>query len=146
MAQIAPVATLVGTGLSLYSTARQAKSQQSNFQAQTEQANAQEQARLQTAAVQGAASARARQDLLTRTVASTRARMAASGISPNEGSAAAVTEGLRQDATQDEEEDASLSAARLSAGHRSLLNSDGSLTTWLRAGTSFAGAARSLLD
>ena len=145
MAQLAPVATLVGTGLSLYSTAQQAKRQQANAQAQTEQAASQEQARLQTAAVQSAANARARQDLLARTVASTRARMAASGLSPNEGSATAVTEGLRQDATQDQEEDASLSAARLSAGRRSLLNTDGSLTTWLRAGTTFAGAARSLL-
>ena len=35
--------------------------------------------------------------------------------------------------------------ARLAAGRRSLLNNDGSLTTWLRAGSSFAGAAKSLL-
>ncbi len=146
MAQLAPVATLVGTGLSLYSTVNQAQRQQSNARAQAEQAAVQEQARLQTAAVQGAANARSRQELLARTVASTRARMAASGLSPNEGSATAVTEGLRQDALQDEEENASLSAARLSAGRRSLLNTDGSLTTWLRAGTSFAGTARSLLN
>ena len=146
MAQLAPVATLVGTGLSLYSTVDQARRQQANARAQAEQAAVQERARVQTAAVQSAASARSRHDLLARTVASTPARMAASGLSPNEGSAAAVTEGLRQDAMLDEEEDVSLSAARLSAGRRSLLNTDGSLTTWLRAGTSFAGAARSLVD
>ena len=53
--------------------------------------------------------------------------------------------GLKQDAAQDITEDDAVRNARLAAGRRSLLNNDGSLTTWLRAGSSFAGAAKSLL-
>ena len=53
--------------------------------------------------------------------------------------------GLQKDSAQDIAEDDAVRNARLAAGRRSLLNNDGSLTTWLRAGSSFAGAAKSLL-
>lgn len=146
MAQLAPVAALVGTGLSVYSTARQAQVQSANAKAQARAAQEQETARLQAAAVQATADDRSRQDTLERTLASVRARAGASGLAADEGSAAAVADGLRQDAAADAGEDEALRSARLAAGRRSLLNTDGSLTTWLRAGSTFAGAARSLLD
>ena len=58
---------------------------------------------------------------------------------------AAVAAGLRQDAAQDIAEDDAVRNARLATGRRSLLKNDGSLTTWLRAGSSFASATKSLL-
>ncbi|MFT8246324.1 hypothetical protein [Roseomonas sp. BN140053] len=146
MAQLAPVAALVGTGLSIYSTVHKAQEQSKVARNQAAQQAEQNVAQAQVAAVQAQAEARARQDTLDRTLASVRARAAASGLQPDQGSAAAVTAGLRRDAAQDTEEDAALRAARLAAGRRSLLNTDGSLTTWLRAGSSFASAARNLLD
>ena len=60
--------------------------------------------------------------------------------------AAAITTGLEQDAAQAAQDSQDTLAARMAAGRSSLLREDGSLTTWLRAGSSFGGALRSLLD
>ncbi|MFC7608427.1 hypothetical protein [Teichococcus aestuarii] len=79
-------------------------------------------------------------------MASTRARLAAAGVSPDQGSAAAITTGLEQDAAETAQGSQEAAAARMAAGRSSLLREDGSLTTWLRAGSSFGGALRSLLD
>jgi hypothetical protein len=146
MAQLAPIATALGAGASLYSTVRQAQVQSSNARAQTDAARQQEAARQQQLAAQQAAEARAREARLAGTTAAARARLAASGVSPDEGSAAALTAGLERDAAAAQSDSDQLFAARLAAGRRSLLNNDGSLTTWLRAGTSFGTSLRNLLD
>ncbi len=146
MAQLAPVAALVGTGASVLATVRQAQQQQAAAKAQSTQLQAQAQAQAEVAAAQATSASRSRAEALERTVASARARAGASGIGADNGSAAAVTAGLRRDAASDLEEDELLRNARLASGRRSLLNADGSLTTWLRAGSSLAGATRSLLD
>lgn len=145
MSQLAPVAGLVGTGLSIYSTVHQAQAQSAQVKAQNRQIQQQAAAQSLLAAAQQQQDTRARQDQLAGTLASIRARSAASGLDPNDGSAAAVAAGLQKDSAQDIAEDDAVRNARLAAGRRSLLNNDGSLTTWLRAGSSFAGAAKSLL-
>lgn len=146
MAQLAPIATLVGTGASLYGTVRQGQAQAAQARAQQQQEAASLGARQQQLAAQEGADAQARQDRLARTVASTRARLAAAGVSPDEGSAAAITTGLERDAAEAARSSQEALAARMAAGRSSLLREDGSLTTWLRAGSSFGGALRSLLD
>jgi cell division protein FtsB len=146
MAQLAPIATLVGTGASLYGTVRQGQAQAAQAKAQQQQEAANLAARQQQLAAAQQADARGRQDQLDRTMASTRARLAASGVNPDQGSAGAITAGLQQDAAEAAVTSGDTYAARMAAGRSSLLNSDGSLTTWLRAGNSFGGAIRSLLD
>jgi hypothetical protein len=146
MAQLAPIATVLGAGASLYGAARQAQAQKAAAQQQADTARAQEAARAEQAAAQQAAETRARDARLAGTIASARARLAAGGVAPDEGSGAALTAGLARDAAAAQADSAALAAARLSAGRRSLLNPDGSFTTWLRAGTSFGTSLRSLLD
>ncbi|HEV7267816.1 MAG TPA: hypothetical protein VGN83_23360 [Falsiroseomonas sp.] len=146
MAQLAPIATLVGTGASLFATARQAQTQSAQSRRAQDDARAANEARAQQVAVQQAAEGRARDARLAGTVAATRARLAAGGVAPDEGSAAALTSGLQRDAAAAQADSDAVFAARLAAGRRSLLNDDGSLTPWLRAGASFGNAVRSLLD
>jgi multidrug efflux pump subunit AcrA (membrane-fusion protein) len=146
MAQIAPIATLLGAGASLYATARQAQAQSAQTRVQADTARAQNEARTQQAAVQQAAEQRARDARLAGTIASARARLAAGGVQPDEGSAAALTTGLERDAAAAQADSDALFGARLAAGRRSLLNDDGSLTPWLRAGATFGSTVRNLLD
>ena len=146
MAQLVPIATLVGAGASLYSTARQAQAQSTQARRAEESARAENEARAQQVAAQQSAEARARDARLSGTVASARARLAAGGVAPNDGSAAALTSGLERDAAAAQADSDAVFGARLAAGRRSLLNNDGSLTPWLRAGASFGNAVRSLLD
>jgi uncharacterized protein HemX len=146
MAQLAPIAAIVGTGASLYGTVRQGQMQAATAKAQQQQEAQTLQARQQQLVAQQDADARARQDRLERTVAATRARLAASGVNPDQGSAAAITAGLEGDAAAAAADSNETFAARMAAGRSSLLNGDGSLTTWLRAGSSFGAAAKSLLD
>jgi hypothetical protein len=142
MAQLTSLATLLSTGANLYSAGRQTVAQQASFRAAQEQeATRQEQLRLQQEA-----EARARQDRLEKTVASARARLAAGGVRPDEGSGAALTRGLEEDARQAQADSDAFFASRLAAGRRSLLNPDGSLTSWLRAGSSLGSSVRSLLE
>ncbi|ONG55715.1 hypothetical protein BKE38_08590 [Pseudoroseomonas deserti] len=146
MAQLAPIATLIGTGASLYGTVRQGQAQAAQAKAQSQQEAATLAARQQQLAAQQATDTREREAALERTMASTRARLAAAGVSPDQGSAAAITAGLQQDAAEAAADSADRFDARMAAGRSSLLNADGSLTTWLRAGNSFGGALRSLLE
>jgi hypothetical protein len=146
MAQIAPIVTLLGAGTSLYSTARQAQVQSAQARQQAETARAQSEARAQQLAAQQAADQRARESRLAGTVAAARARLAAGGVGPDEGSAAALTSGLQRDAAAAQADSDAVLSARLAAGRRSLLNDDGSLTPWLRAGASFGNALKNLLD
>ena len=146
MAQIVPIATVLGTGASIYATGRQAQMQAAQARQQQATARAQNEAREQQLAAQQAAERRVAESRLAGTIASTRARLAAGGIQPDEGSAAALTTGLRRDAAAAQSDSLVVFDARLAAGRRSLLNDDGSLTPWLRAGAGFSGALRSLLD
>lgn len=145
MAQLATIASLAGTGLAVYGQVRQGQQQKATNQAQAENLRQQQAAQQDQAAVQSAVSEADRQDKLARTIASARARAAASGIAPDDGSAAALTIGLRSDAAKDSATDASVMSARLAAGRRSLLAADGSLNSYLRAGQTLGGAVRSLL-
>jgi len=142
MAQLAPIAAAVNAGATIYNQVRQNQSQS----AARDEARRQQEARAAQLATEQAAEQRARGARLEGTIASTRARLAASGIRPDEGSAAALTTGLRRDAAAAEQDSALLANARLAAGRRSLLNDDGSLTGFLRAGASLGGSLRSLLD
>lgn len=146
MAQLASIASLAGTGLAVYGQVRQGQQQQANARAQQENIRLQQAAREEQATAQAAANERERQQRLARTIAAARARAAAGGVAPDEGSLAALTAGLRRDAAQDSAEDAAVTGARLAAGRRSLLAPDGSLNAFLRAGQSLGGAVRNLLD
>jgi hypothetical protein len=146
MAQIAPIATVLGAGASIYGMQRQAQVQAAQARQQVAQATAQNDLRSQQLAAQQAAEQRQRDARLAGTLAATRARLAAGGVQPDEGSAAALAAGLRRDAAAAQSDQLALFSARLAAGRRSLLNDDGSLTPWLRSGATAAGALRSLLD
>jgi uncharacterized protein HemX len=146
MAQIAPIATVLGAGASIYGMHRQAQVQAAQARQQVAQATAQNDLRSQQLAAQQAAEQRQRDARLAGTLAATRARLAAGGVQPDEGSATALAAGLRRDAAAAQSDQLALFSARLAAGRRSLLNDDGSLTPWLRSGATAAGALRSLLD
>ncbi len=139
MAQIASIASLALAGASALD---QAQKQKSDARAR----EAQQAAQQQFLAGQQAAQQRARQAVLARSIAATRARFAAGGLSPDEGSAAALTAGMRADAAQSETESADLLGMRLAAGRPSLLNANGDFQGFVRATQSFGAIARNLLD
>jgi hypothetical protein len=142
MAQIASIASLAGAGASIYGNIRQGQQQQQ----QSREAAAANAERARQLEIQRQAEGRARAETLERTIASTRARLAASGVRPDEGSAAALTQGFRRDAQNAEAESDALFRSRLAAGRRSLLASDGSFNSFLRAGQGFGSAVRSLIE
>lgn len=135
MAQIATVASLALAGASMQNQAKNRKVEARAREAQQ-----------QYIASQQAAQQRARQDVLARSIAAARARFAASGVSPDEGSASAMVTGMRADAAQNEAESADLLRQRLAAGRASLLNANGDLLGFVRATQSFGAIARNLLD
>ena len=139
MAQIASIASLALAGVSLQN---QAKSRKVEMRAR----EAQQAAQQQYMASQQAAQQRARQDMLARSIATTRARFAAGGVSPDEGSATALIAGLRADAAQNDVESADLLRLRLAAGRPSLLNGNGEFQGFVRATQSFGAITRNLLD
>ena len=135
MAQIATIASLALAGASLQNQAKNRKVEARARDAQQ-----------QYSASQQAAQQRARQDVLARSIAATRARFAASGVSPDEGSASTLVAGMRADAAQADSESADLLRQRLAAGRASLLNSNGDFQGFVRATQSFGAIARNLLD
>jgi hypothetical protein len=135
MAQIASIASLALAGASMQNQAKNRKVEARAREAQQ-----------QYIASQQAAQQRARQDVLARSIAATRARFAASGISPDEGSASALLAGMRTDAAQTDAESADLLRQRLAAGRPSLLNANGDFQGFVRATQSFGSIARNLLD
>jgi len=139
MAQIASIASLALAGASL-------EGQMRNRKAERQAREAQQSAQQQLLASQQAAQQRARQDILARSIAATRARLAAGGLSPDEGSAAALVAGMRADAAQNDAESADLLRLRLAAGRPSLLNGTGDFQSFVRATQSFGAVARNLLD
>jgi len=139
MAQIASIASLALAGASMQNQVKTRK-----VEARTREA--QQAAQQQYLESQQAAQQRARQDVLARSIAATRARLAAGGVSPDEGSAAALVAGMRADAAQNEAESADFLRQRLAAGRPSLLNANGDLQGFVRATQSFGSIARNLLD
>jgi hypothetical protein len=139
MAQIASIASLALAGASL-------EGQMRNRKAERQAREAQQSAQQQLLASQQAAQQRARQDVLARSIAATRARLAAGGLSPDEGSASALVAGMRADAAQNDAESADLLRLRLAAGRPSLLNGNGDFQGFVRATQSFGAVARNLLD
>ena len=135
MAQIASIASLALAGASMQS---QVKNRKLEARARESQQ--------QYLASQQAAQQRAQQDILARSIAATRARFAAGGVSPDEGSAAALVAGMRADAARSDSESAELLRLRLAAGRPSLLNANGELQGFVRATQSFGAIARNLLD
>jgi hypothetical protein len=135
MAQIASIASFALAGASMQNQAK-------NRKVEARARGAQQ----QYIASQQAAQQRARQDILARSIAATRARFAASGVSPDEGSASALLAGMRADAAQTDSESADLLRQRLAAGRPSLLNANGDFQGFVRATQSFGSIARNLLD
>ncbi|MCX8134938.1 MAG: hypothetical protein N3D18_13365 [Roseococcus sp.] len=146
MAALASLATLASAGVGLYAQQQAAQAQRAVQRAQVENQRQQEEARQQQLLLQQEAEARARREQLARTIASTRARLAAGGIPVNEGSAATVQAGLSADAAAGMRDSEALYRARMTSGRASLLNPDMSTTTLLRALPGFGNALRSLLD
>jgi len=135
MAQIATIASLTLAGASMQNQAKNRKVEARAREAQQ-----------QYIASQQAAQQRARQDILARSIAATRARFGASGVSPDEGSASTLIAGMRADVAQADSESADLLRQRLAAGRASLLNSNGDFQGFVRATQSFGAIARNLLD
>jgi hypothetical protein len=146
MAQIATIASLALAGVSAYGQVQQQRQRKAETRVQQEAAQQQQVAQQQVIATQTAAQQRARQEVMVRTIAATRARMAASGVSPDEGSASALTVGMAADAAQDQAESTELLRTRLAAGRPSLLTSNGDFQGFVRATQSFGAIARNLLD
>jgi hypothetical protein len=139
MAQIATIASLALAGVAMQNQAKTRK-------VETRGREAQQAAQQQYSASQQAAQQRARQDVLARSIAASRARFAAGGVSPDEGSAAALIAGMRADAAQTDTESADLLRMRLAAGRPSLLNANGDFQGFVRATQSFGSITRNLLD
>jgi hypothetical protein len=133
-------------GVSAYGQVQQQRQRKAETRVQQEAAQQQQVAQQQVIATQTAAQQRARQEVMVRTIAATRARMAASGVSPDEGSASALTVGMAADAAQDQAESTELLRTRLAAGRPSLLTSNGDFQGFVRATQSFGAIARNLLD
>jgi hypothetical protein len=146
MAQIATIAGLAIAGVSAYNQVQQQRQRKAETRVQQEAARGQQVAQQQVMTSQAAAQQRARQEVLARTIAATRARMAAGGISADEGSASALTAGMVADAAQDQAENADLLRMRLAAGRPSLLSANGDFQGFVRATQSFGAIARNLLD
>jgi hypothetical protein len=146
MAQIATIASLALAGVSAYGQVQQQRQRKADIRVQQEAANQQQAAQQQVMATQTAAQQRARQEVMARTIAATRARLAAGGVSADEGSASALTAGMVADAAQDQAESTDLLRTRLSAGRPSLLNANGDFQGFVRATQSFGAITRNLLD
>jgi hypothetical protein len=146
MAAISSLATLASAGVGIYAQTRAAQQQRASQRGQADISRQQDAGRQEQATLQQQAEARARGEQVARTVAAARARLAGGGLSVNDGSAAAVTQGLRADAAASQADSDALFRARLASGRASLLNPDATLTNVLRAVPSFGNAMRSLLD
>ncbi|WP_114375597.1 hypothetical protein [Elioraea thermophila] len=146
MAQLVPIASIVTGVAGLVGAQQQYQAQRRALAAQAQAAEARE-AQLRAATEE---SQRRRREMLARTIASTRARLAASGVGASEGSSAALLAGLEKEANEQDAFEEQQLALRLSAGRRSLLEPTGNLTPFIRAGTQLATglsqSIRSLLN
>lgn len=134
MAQLVPIASIVTGVAGLVGAHQQYQAQRRAIAAQAQAAEARE-AQLRAATEE---TQRRRREMLARTIASTRARLAASGVGANEGSGAALLAGLEEEAKEQDAFEERELALRLSAGRRSLLEPTGNLTPFIRAGSQLA--------
>lgn len=143
MAQLVPVASLLTGVAGLVAAQKQAQAQRR--QQADLQANREAQLQLSNDEAQ-----RQRRALLARTIASTRARLAAGGVSTGEGSGAALLSGLEEEAAAREAASEQQFALRVAAGRRSLLDEQLNLSPFIRMGsqlaTGFSSSFRSLLN
>lgn len=143
MAQLVPVASLLTGVAGLVGAQKQAQAQRR----QQEEVQAAREAQLRLA---GEEQTRQRRELLARTIASTRARLAAGGVSAAEGSGAALLGGIEEEAEAREAAEAQDFALRVAAGRRSLLDEQLNLTPFIRVGsqlaTGLSSSFRSLLN
>jgi len=146
MAALTSLATLASAGVGLYAQNRTNQQQAATQRAQLDINRQQEGVRQQQLTLQQQAEQRARGEQVARTVAAARARLAGGGLAANDGSAAAVTQGLRADAAAGQADSDAIFRARLSSGRASLLNPDATLTNVLRAVPTLGSAVRNLLD
>ncbi len=146
MAALASIGTLLGAGATIYAQKRNQKAQYATQLAQVQANQAVDVQRQNQLIAQQQAEQRARQVQLARTVASTRARLAASGVAADDGSGTAITTGLATDAATAATFSDAAFRAQLAYGRASLLNPEGSLTGFTRAGQSFGGAVGNLLS
>ena len=146
MAALASIATVVGAGATVYGHVRQAQLANAQNRAQVQIDQRQEAARQQALLAQQQAERQSCAQALGRTIAATRARLAASGQTADAGSAGAVTAGLKSDAAAAQGAEDVVYQARLGQGRASLLAPDGTLNALLRSGRTLGGIARSLLD
>lgn len=145
MAALASVATLATAGLGAAASMRQAKAQRETQRAQADLAQGQEQARQQELILAREKDRAEREQTLRRTIASTRARLGAAGIAPDDGSAGALTTGLAETAAAAEDQSDDAFRIRLARGRASLLNTDGGIAPVLQVTRSLGQAARSLI-
>lgn len=145
MGALTSIATIAAAGATAAGGIRQASAQRQAQRAQAELGQQQEQARQQELIVQRERDRAERAESLSRTVAAARTRLAAGGIAPDEGSAAALTTGINEAAAAAEGSSDEAFRARLARGRASLLAPDGSVTAFLQAGRTLGQAARSLL-
>lgn len=150
MAQLVPIASIVTGVAGLVGAQQQYQAQKRAFAAQQQAIQQQEQAREAQLRAATDEAQRRRRDVLARTIASTRARLAASGVAAGDGSSAALLSGLEEEANEQDAFDERELALRLSAGRRSLLEPTGNLTPFIRAGnqlaTGLSHSFRSLLN
>ncbi len=145
LAPIATIATVAATGAGVAATLRQASAQRQAQQAQAAAQASQEQARRTELAAQRTQDSAERAATLARTVAATRARLGAAGVAPDDGSAAAITEGMERTAAEAEDSSDTIFRQRLARGRASLLASDGTMSTVAQVSRTLGQAARSLL-
>lgn len=150
MAQLVPIASIVTGVAGLVGAQQQYQAQKRAFAAQQQAIQQQEQAREAQLRAATDEAQRRRREMLARTIASTRARLAASGVGASEGSSAALLAGLEEEANEQDAFEEQQLALRLSAGRRSLLEPTGNLTPFIRAGSQLASGLsqsfRSLLN
>ncbi|TQF77717.1 hypothetical protein FK498_11465 [Elioraea sp. Yellowstone] len=143
MAQLVPVASLLTGVAGLVGAQQQAQVQRRRQQ----EVQAAREAQLRLASEE---QARQRRELLARTIASTRARLAAGGVSAAEGSGAALVSALEEEARTREQAEAQDFALRVAAGRRSLLDEQLNLAPFIRVGsqlaTGLSSSVRSLLN
>jgi hypothetical protein len=146
MAALSSIGTLLGSGATLYSQQRAKQAQYNTQRAQAEANQAVEVQRQNQLIAQQQAETRNRQLQLARSIATTRARLASSGVAPDDGSAAAITTGLTGDAAAAANASDAAFRAQLASGRASLLNPEANFTSFTRAGRSFGSALNNLLQ
>ncbi len=145
MGALTSIAGLAGSGASVYGNLRSAQQQRAVNQAQVQVAQQQDNERAALLVAQQAEADQQRQQALQKAISDTRAQLAAGGITPDDGSGAAVQGGLSERSAESQAVDAAVARASLGQRRISLLNVDPTTTTLLQSGRTLGYAAQSLL-